>query len=164
MTELMIPAVTSFTVSYICIYSYSYYEESCSCCHRLSRKGLMDLRYTPHSYSSTKLPLNVLPADKPVRLAPGLSQWWQNNGPIWIKWPVLAEWCCAALSKETAWRLWLASHNGSGQAIAIIFAMAEHDWHSLLNRENSTFGKRKTSKWDLCTSVRQFLKEYPEAL
>lgn len=62
-------------------------------------------------------------ACEPVRLATGVSQWWQNNGLIWVKWPVLAQRFCAVLAKETAWLLWLASHNGSWQAIAVILAL-----------------------------------------
>lgn len=75
----------------------------------------MWLHCTPHSNSSTKLALNVPPAYKPIRLAAGVKRWWQNNGLVWVKWPVLAQWCCTMLAKETAWLIWLASHNGSRQ-------------------------------------------------
>lgn len=58
------------------------------------------LHCTPHSLSSTKLALNVWAAYVLVWLAARVRRWGHNNSLIWVKWPVLALWWCAAPSQR----------------------------------------------------------------
>lgn len=80
------------------IYIYIYITASCQWAS--SRDCLKWLHCTPHSLSSTKLALNVWAAYVLVWLAARVRRWGHNNGLIWVKWPVLALWWCAAPSQR----------------------------------------------------------------
>lgn len=80
---------------------YIYIKKITASCQWVSSTHCLKwLHCTPHSLSSTKLALNVWAAYVLVWLAARVRRWGHNNSLIWVKWPVLALWWCAAPSQR----------------------------------------------------------------
>lgn len=85
----------------IAMKKYIYIKKITASCQWVSSAHCLKwLHCTPYSLASTKLALNVWAAYVLVWLAARVRRWGHNNSLIWVKWPVLALWWCAAPSQR----------------------------------------------------------------